>query len=102
LKALQPKLVYCAISGFGQMGSLRELPAYDQIIQGMSGVMSITGEGDYAPLRVGCRIADTIGCITAAFAIAAALARKPEREACFIDVSMLEATLATMGWAVSN
>jgi formyl-CoA transferase len=102
LKALQPTLIYCAISGFGQVGSLRELPAYDQIIQGMSGVMSITGDADNAPLRVGYPIADTIGGITAAFAIAAALARKPMREACFIDVSMLESTLATMGWVISN
>ncbi|WP_233838206.1 CaiB/BaiF CoA transferase family protein [Paraburkholderia sp. ZP32-5] len=102
LKTLQPELVYCAISGFGQQGELRELPAYDQIIQGMSGVMSITGDEAAAPLRVGYPIADTIGGITAAFAIAAALARQPRREATFIDVSMLEATLATMGWAVSN
>ncbi|GAB2889780.1 CoA transferase [Paraburkholderia jirisanensis] len=102
LKALQPALVYCAISGFGQQGELRGAPAYDQIIQGMSGVMSITGDEATAPLRVGYPIADTIGGITAAFAIAAALARQPQREATFIDVSMLEATLATMGWAVSN
>src|SRR5262245_5950293 len=89
LKALQPELVYFAISGFGQAGDLRNLPAYDQIIQGMSGVMSITGDEAAAPLRVGYPIADTIGGITAAFAVAAALARQPRREATFIDVSML-------------
>ena len=49
LKTLNPKLVYCAISGFGQDGPLRDQPAYDQIIQGMSGVMSITGDADTAP-----------------------------------------------------
>jgi crotonobetainyl-CoA:carnitine CoA-transferase CaiB-like acyl-CoA transferase len=102
IKTLQPAMIYCAISGFGQEGELSGLPAYDQIIQGMSGVMSITGDEAGAPLRVGYPIADTIGGITAAFAIAAALARQPRREATFIDVSMLEATLATMGWAVSN
>jgi formyl-CoA transferase len=102
LEKENPRLVYCAISGFGQDGPLRDLPAYDQIIQGMSGVMSITGERGSAPLRVGYPVADTIGGITAALAIAAALADKERTEGCFIDVSMLEATLATMGWAVSN
>jgi len=97
-----PTLVYCAISGFGQDGPLRDLPAYDQIIQGMSGVMSITGSPQTAPLRVGYPVADTIGGITASFAVAAALAERNRTAGTFIDVSMLEATMATMGWAVSN
>jgi crotonobetainyl-CoA:carnitine CoA-transferase CaiB-like acyl-CoA transferase len=98
----QPTLVYCAISGFGQDGPLRDLPAYDQIIQGMSGVMSITGAPENAPYRVGYPVADTIGGITAAFAVAAALADRHRTKGVFIDVSMLEAVMATMGWAVSN
>ena len=97
-----PCLVYCAISGFGQDGSLANLPAYDQIVQGMSGVMSITGDADTAPYRVGYPMADTIGGITAAFAVAAALAHKGQNRGTFIDVSMLEAVIATMGWVVSN
>ncbi|MCM2346324.1 CaiB/BaiF CoA transferase family protein [Acidovorax soli] len=97
-----PKLIYCAISGFGQDGPLRDLPAYDQIIQGMSGVMSITGAPENAPYRVGYPVADTIGGITAAFAVAAALADRERSGGTFIDVSMLEAVMATMGWAVSN
>lgn len=96
------KLVYCAISGFGQNGPLRDLPAYDQIIQGMSGIMSITGAPENAPYRVGYPVADTIGGITAAFAVAAALADHNRTQGVFIDVSMLEAAMATMGWAVSN
>lgn len=97
-----PKLIYCAISGFGQDGPLRDLPAYDQIIQGMSGVMSITGAPENAPYRVGYPMADTIGGITAAFAVAAALADRSREGGTFIDVSMLEAVMSTMGWAVSN
>ncbi len=102
LKAENPELVYCAISGFGQDGPLRDLPAYDQIIQGVSGVMSITGAPDTAPYRVGYPVCDTIGGLTAAFAIAAALNGRAANGGAFIDVSMLEATLATMGWVVSN
>jgi len=106
LLAHNPGLVYCAISGFGQDGPLRDLPAYDQIIQGMSGAMSITGDATSAPLRAGFPVADTVGGLTAAMAIAAALAGRPAPgqppRGRFIDVSMLEAMLATLGWAVSN
>ena len=103
LKKLKSNLIYCAISGFGQNGPLKDNPAYDQIIQGLSGVMSITGDKNSAPLRAGFPVADTIGGLTAAFAIAAALFRRERsNEGEFIDVSMLESTLVTMGWAVSN
>jgi crotonobetainyl-CoA:carnitine CoA-transferase CaiB-like acyl-CoA transferase len=102
LLAHNPRLVYCAISGFGQDGPLRDLPAYDQIIQGMAGVMSITGDAAGAPLRVGFPVADTIGGLTAAMAVCAALAERGRHHGRFIDVSMLEAVIATMGWAVSN
>ncbi len=100
LKAENPALIYCAISGFGQKGPWAHRPAYDQIIQGASGVMSVTGDADSAPLRVGYPLADTVGGLTAAMAISAAL-NAPERGA-FIDVSMLDSVLATMGWVVSN
>jgi len=103
LREVKPGLVYCAITGFGQDGPLRANPAYDQIIQGLSGVMSVTGTPETAPLRVGYPVSDTIGGITAAFAIAAALFRRARTgEGERIDVSKLEATLVTMGWAVSN
>ncbi|MBD3728192.1 MAG: CoA transferase [Sphingomonadales bacterium] len=103
LSALNPRLVYCAISGFGQDGPLRDNPAYDQIIQGYSGVMSITGDAQSAPLRVGYPLCDTLGGLTAAFTISAALqARHASGRGCMIDVSMLDATLSAMGWAVSN
>ena len=103
LKDVNGGLIYCAISGFGQEGPMKGAPAYDQIVQGLSGVMSITGDEETAPLRVGYPVADSIGGITAAFAIASALvARGKSGEGCFIDVSMLDSTLATMGWVVSN
>ena len=103
LKQIKSGLIYCAISGFGQTGPLKDNPAYDQIVQGLSGVMSITGDKNSAPLRVGYPVADTIGGITAAFAVAAALFRRQRNgEGEFIDVSMLDATVVTMGWAVSN
>jgi CoA:oxalate CoA-transferase len=103
LRHVRPGLVYCAISGFGQDGPLKDNPAYDQIVQGLSGVMSVTGDASSAPLRVGYPVADTIGGLTAAFAIAAALVRRSRTgEGELIDVSMLESTLVTMGWQVSN
>jgi CoA:oxalate CoA-transferase len=101
LKGDNPRLIYCAISGFGQTGPMRDLPAYDQIIQGLSGVMSLTGDAQTAPQRVGYPLADTIGGLTAAMAINAALAGRGTTGT-FIDVSMLEAMLASMGWVVSN
>ncbi len=100
LKSVNAQLVFCAISGFGQNGPWARRPAYDQIIQGSSGLMSITGDTESAPLRIGYPVADTVGGITAAFAISAALNAKPR--GAFIDVSMLESVLATMGWVVSN
>jgi crotonobetainyl-CoA:carnitine CoA-transferase CaiB-like acyl-CoA transferase len=103
LMKLNPALVYCAISGFGQTGPMRDAPAYDQIIQGLAGVMSITGDARCAPMRVGYPVADTVGGLTAAFAIAAALVRRANSgEGAFIDVSMLDCMLGAMGWVVSN
>jgi crotonobetainyl-CoA:carnitine CoA-transferase CaiB-like acyl-CoA transferase len=100
LKAVNPALVYCAISGFGQTGPRRKDPAYDQIVQGVSGVMSITGAPETAPYRVGYPLADTVGGLTAAFAVTAALNARPRGT--FLDISMTEAVISTMGWVVSN
>jgi crotonobetainyl-CoA:carnitine CoA-transferase CaiB-like acyl-CoA transferase len=103
VRAVNPSIVYCSISGFGQTGPMAERPAYDQIIQGYSGVMSVTGDAKSAPLRTGHPVADTTGGVTAAFAICAALVRQQRSgEGAYLDVSMLESTLATLGWLVSN
>lgn len=100
LRAENPHLIYCAISGFGQDGPRKDDPAYDQIVQGISGVMSITGAPDTAPYRVGFPLADTVGGLTAAFAISAALNATPR--GVFLDISMTEAVISSMGWVVSN
>ncbi len=100
LRADNPALIYCAISGFGQTGPWAGRPAYDQIIQGASGVMSVTGDADSAPLRVGYPLADTVGGLTAAMVILGALNAK--QRGCVIDVSMLDSVLVSMGWVVSN
>jgi crotonobetainyl-CoA:carnitine CoA-transferase CaiB-like acyl-CoA transferase len=103
LHALNPALIYCAISGFGQTGPMSQAPAYDQVIQGLSGMMSVTGTPETAPLRVGFPVCDTVGGLTAALAIAAAIvARHRDGTGCFLDVSMLESSISAMGWAVSN
>ena len=103
LSARNPRIISCAISGFGQDGPWATRPAYDQIVQGLSGAMSVTGDADTAPLRTGFPISDTIAGLTAAFAISAALVdQRSTGRGRRIDVSLLEATLATMGWVVSN
>ena len=100
LREVNPNLIYCAISGFGQSGPRKDDPAYDQIVQGIAGVMSVTGDSNSAPLRVGYPMADTVGGMTAAFAICAALNAKPRGT--FLDIAMTDAVLSTMGWVVSN
>ena len=67
LRKSKSNLIYCAISGFGQDGPLKNNPAYDQIVQRLSGVMSITGDRDSAPLRVGYTVADTVGALAHAW-----------------------------------
>ncbi len=103
LRELNPRLVYCAISGFGSTGPMSDAPAYDQVIQGLSGMMSITGTAETAPLRVGFPVCDTLGGMAGAMAVCAALAdRARSGLGRFIDVSMLEASISAMGWPVSN
>jgi crotonobetainyl-CoA:carnitine CoA-transferase CaiB-like acyl-CoA transferase len=103
LQIRNPRLVYCAISGFGSDGPMSVRPAYDQIVQGLSGMMHLTGQSDNGPTRVGFPICDTFGGMTAAFAIAAALVRRErDGQGSFLDISLLDSALSAMGWAVSN
>jgi crotonobetainyl-CoA:carnitine CoA-transferase CaiB-like acyl-CoA transferase len=103
LTEINPRLIYCAISGFGQTGPDAFKPAYDQIIQGLSGVMAINGDERLNPLRCGFPVCDTVGGLNAAFAIMAALFyREKSGEGQFIDVSLLDSIMPLMGWVAAN
>ena len=95
VKAANSKIIYCSISGFGQSGPYRSRPAYDQIMQGMTGVMSITGEPDGEPQKVGVAVTDIGAGMWSAFAIMAAVFHREQRgEGQQIDVSMMDAQVA--------
>jgi crotonobetainyl-CoA:carnitine CoA-transferase CaiB-like acyl-CoA transferase len=90
-----PKLIYCAVSGFGQNGPERTTAAYDGKIQAMSGIMSVTGFSETGPMRAGFAVCDAIGGMTAAFAVASALYQRTHTgRGQFIDVAMLDASLS--------
>ena len=100
---INPKIIYCAISGFGQTGPDAFKPAYDQIIQGLSGVMAVNGDERLNPLRAGFPVCDTVGGLNAAFAIMAALFhRERSGEGQFIDIAMLDSIMPLMGWVAAN
>ena len=95
IKTVNPKVVYCSISGFGQDGPYRNRPAYDQIMQGVGGLMSITGEPDGEPQKIGIAVTDIGAGMWSAFAIMAALNHRGKSgEGQYIDISMLDAQVA--------
>jgi len=103
LRGINPSLVYCAISGFGQTGPDADKPAYDQIIQGLSGEMAINGDERLTPLRAGFPVCDTVGGLNAAFAVMAALFhRQRTGEGQFIDIALLDSIMPLMGWVAAN
>ncbi|MCX6035476.1 MAG: CaiB/BaiF CoA-transferase family protein [Chloroflexi bacterium] len=100
---INPRMIYCAISGFGQTGPDAFKPAYDQIIQGLSGVMAVNGDERLNPLRCGFPVCDTVGGMNAAFAIMAALYyREHTGEGQFIDIALLDSIMPLMGWVAAN
>ena len=103
MRRINPEIIYCAITGFGQTGPDAAKPAYDQIIQGLSGLMSINGDERLNPLRCGFPVCDTVGGLNAAFAIMAALYhREHTGEGQFIDVALLDSIMPLMGWVAAN
>ena len=98
-----PKLIYASASGFGQTGPLRELPAYDMVVQGMGGLMSVTGQPDSEPTRVGTSIGDiTAGLFTAIGINAALYDRQKTGKGMYIDVSMLDCQIAILENAIAR
>ncbi|AHG01222.1 CoA transferase (plasmid) [Halostagnicola larsenii XH-48] len=94
IRAHNDDIIYCAISAFGQTGPWRERPGYDLLIQGMSGIMSVTGEADGKPVKVGLPMTDLITAMWAAFGVSNALYRRERTgEGEYIDLGMLDATL---------
>ena len=95
LSKINPRLIYCAVSGFGHTGPERTTAAFDGKLQAMSGIMSITGEPAGGPMRAGFAICDTIGGMTAALAVSSALYQRTHTgTGQFVDVAMLDAALA--------
>ena len=94
MKAIHPKLVYCSISAYGQSGPRNQEGGFDLTLQAMSGLMSVTGEPDGAPVKCGVPVCDFTAGLYAAFSIVSAL-RAAERDGhgTHIDISMLGATL---------
>ena len=100
LAARNPRIIACSISGFGATGPLRDFPGFDQIAQGMSGLMSITGTAESGPMRVGLAICDLLGGIFAAQGILLALeARHRTGRGQRVETSLLEAIVSTLSWS---
>ena len=100
-RALNPSLIYCSVSGFGQTGPRARQPAYDAILQGMGGVQFLSGTPEGGPTRVGVPIADIGAGMFAAFGVASALfwrERDPERRGQLIDASMLGGQVALLSY----
>ncbi|PJF39502.1 MAG: formyl-CoA transferase, partial [Phototrophicales bacterium] len=103
LHEINPALVYCAITGYGQSGPYRDQPGYDYVIQAMSGLMSITGPADGEPHKVGVAISDVVAGLTASTAILAALHHSQQTgDGQYIDISLLDSQLAALVNVVSN
>jgi crotonobetainyl-CoA:carnitine CoA-transferase CaiB-like acyl-CoA transferase len=107
LKDVNPRLIYCSVTGFGQTGPYRERPGYDFMIQGMGGMMSITGEPDGAPgggpQRAGVPVADIITGMYASIAICAALASRAQSGAGqHLDLALLDSQIALLAYQNTN
>ncbi len=103
MAARWPRIVYCSISGFGQTGPRRDQPGYDAVIQAEAGLMSVTGEADRPPLRLGVAIADIVSGMFAAQGIAIALlARARSGRGQLVDIGMLDSTAALLTYQAAS
>jgi crotonobetainyl-CoA:carnitine CoA-transferase CaiB-like acyl-CoA transferase len=107
LKQINPRLIYCSVTGFGQTGPYREHPGYDFMIQGMGGMMSVTGEPDGAPgggpQRAGVPVADIITGMYASIAVCAALAHRAETGiGQHLDLALLDSQIALLAYQNTN
>ncbi|WP_369725806.1 CaiB/BaiF CoA transferase family protein [Bradyrhizobium sp. LLZ17] len=103
LSAVNPKLIYCAVSGFGQTGPDRLRPGYDGKMQALSGIMAITGHPETGPTRAGFAVCDVLSGATAAFGVSSALYQRDRTgKGQLIDVSMLEATMAFLSGQIAD
>ncbi|MBZ6378524.1 CoA transferase [Pacificimonas flava] len=103
LAALNPRLVYCSITGFGQDGPYAKRAGYDFIVQGMSGIMDLTGEADGPPQKIGVAYADVMTGLYAVIGIPAALAeRERSGRGQHIDVSLLDVMVGTLANQAMN
>lgn len=103
LKKINPKIIYCSISSFGQTGPYAQWPGYDLIIQGMSGLMGITGEKGGGPMRIGVAIEDINAGLYAVISILAALrVRDNLGVGQYIDLSMMDAGVSWMTYVAGN
>jgi crotonobetainyl-CoA:carnitine CoA-transferase CaiB-like acyl-CoA transferase len=103
LKALNPRLIYCSVTGFGQTGPYRERPGYDFMIQGMGGMMSVTGEPQGEPMRAGVPVADIITGMYASIAICAALAHRAHTgKGQHLDLALLDSQIALLAYQNTN
>lgn len=102
LSALNPRLIYCSLTGFGQGRARRGVNAYDNVIQAASGLMAMTGTPDSGPLKVGASIVDYAAGMAAALAVSLALIqREKSGQGTYIDCSMLDTTMMLMGTQVT-
>jgi len=103
LRVLNPRLIYCSVTGFGQTGPYRERPGYDFMIQGMGGMMSVTGEPGGEPMRAGVPVADIITGMYASIAICAALAHRAESgKGQHLDLALLDSQIALLAYQNTN
>lgn len=101
VKKMNPAIIYASISGFGQTGSMSHFPAYDELIQAMSGFMSVTGDPNGPPMKAGPAIADMLAGIYCFSAISTALyQREITKQGCQIDIAMFDCMIALLGTQV--